>query len=165
VSNTLLQAKLGPPTALAAAPLPAGVLLREATRADAPAIAAAYHASYDGEWTPAESLEDIERAFNGGHGALIPQASLVAVSHDGAIVGAVLTVLDAPWDHTPRGPFVIDVFVTPSARGRGIGRALMVAAMAGSPGPTIALRVEDDNPAALALYESLGFAAQQPAAG
>lgn len=160
MSNTLLQATLGLPTAPAAPP-PAGVLLREATRADARAIAAAYHASYEGEWTAAESLEDIERAFDGGHGALIPQASLVAVEPDGAIVGAVLTVLDAPWDHTPRGPFVIDVFVVPGERGRGLGRALMVAAMAGSPGSTIALRVEDDNPAAIALYEGLGFTAQE----
>ena len=122
-------------------------------------IAAAYHASYDGEWTLAESLEDIERAFDGGHGALVPQASLVAVDDDGAILGAVLTVLDPPWDHTPRGSFVIDVFVVPAARGRGVGRALMLAAMAGAPAPTIALRVENDNAAALALYASLGFTA------
>jgi ribosomal protein S18 acetylase RimI-like enzyme len=137
--------------------MPAGIELREATPADAPSIATAYHASYDGEWTTAESLEDIERAFDGGHGALIPRASLVAEESDGSIVGAVLTVLEAPWDHTPPGPFVIDVFVVPGKRGRGIGRALMLAAMAGSPGLTIALRVEDDNATALALYESLGF--------
>jgi ribosomal protein S18 acetylase RimI-like enzyme len=152
-----LEATLPAPSALAAAPSLEGVLLREATRADAQAIAAAYHESYKGEWTPAESLEDIERAFDGGHGALIPQASLAAVGADGAIVGAVLTVLDAPWDHTPRGPFVIDVFVVPGARDRGIGRALMLAAMAGSPGHSIALRVEDDNAAAIGLYRSLGF--------
>jgi ribosomal protein S18 acetylase RimI-like enzyme len=160
VSNSLLQAPLGAPSA-PAVPLPGGVLLRAATRADAPAIAAVYHASYDGEWTVAESLEDIERAFDGGHGALIPQATLVAEESDGSIVGAVLTVLDAPWDHTPRGPFVIDLFVAPGKRGRGLGRALMAAAMSGSPGISIALRVEGDNTAALALYESLGFVAQR----
>jgi ribosomal protein S18 acetylase RimI-like enzyme len=154
VSNTLLRARLG---GLTAAPVPEGIVLREATRADATTIAAAYHASYDGDWTAAESLEDIERAFDGGNGTLLTTASFVALDHDGHILGAVLTVLDAPWDHTPRGPFVIDVFVVPAARGRGIGRALMLAAMAGSPAPTIALRVERDNAAALALYASLGF--------
>jgi ribosomal protein S18 acetylase RimI-like enzyme len=154
VSNRLLQASLGEPRVMS---MPAGIVLREATPVDAPSIAAAYHASYDGEWAAAESLEDIERTFDGGYGAPIPSATLVAEESDGSIVGAVLTVLDAPWDHTPRGPFVIDVFVAPGQRGRGIGRALMLAAMAGCPGLTIALRVEDDNAAALALYESLGF--------
>ena len=154
MGSTLLQARLGEPTAV---PLLVGAVLREASRVDAAEIADAYHAAYDGEWTPTESLEDIERAFDGGHGTLLPQASFVAVGDDGAILGAVLTVLDAPWDHTPRGPFVIDVFVLPMARGRGVGRALMLAAMAGSPEPTIALRVERDNAVALELYESLGF--------
>ena len=77
MGSTLLQARLGAPRS---ARMPDGVLLRAADRVDAAAIAAAYHASYDGEWTAAESLEDIERAFDSGHGALVPLASLVAAA-------------------------------------------------------------------------------------
>ena len=73
-------------------------------------------------------------------------------------MGAVLTVAQAPWPDVPRGPFVIDLFVLESHRGHGLGESLMRAAMAGAPGDTIGLRVEDDNAAALSLYAKLGFA-------
>ena len=55
---------------------------------------------------------------------------------------------------------VEDVFVADEARGSGLGRALMVAALdvARERGCRRAeLDVNEENPAALALYESLGF--------
>ena len=154
MSNTLLSAPLG---AVAAAPPAAGYALRPAAQKDASAIAKAYLLSYDGAWTFEEALEDVERAFANGHGQLLADASRIAVDSDSTCIGAVFTVLDPPWKATPPGPFIIDVFVVPAARGRGIGRSLMTAAMAAAPGATIALRVEDDNAAAIALYGSLGF--------
>ena len=155
MSASLLSASLG---AVAAAPAAAGFALRPAVEKDASAIAKAYLLSYDGAWTFEDALEDIERAFAHGHGQLLTDASRIAVDSDGTCIGAILTVLDPPWKGTPPGPFIIDVFVVPAARGRGIGRSLVTAAMAGAPGATIALRVEDDNAVAIALYGSLGFA-------
>jgi ribosomal-protein-alanine N-acetyltransferase len=56
---------------------------------------------------------------------------------------------------------ILTLAVTPSARGQGLGRALLQAAAghAASLGAaSIFLEVGADNPAALALYASLGFA-------
>lgn len=56
---------------------------------------------------------------------------------------------------------ILTLAVTPSARGRGLGRALMQAAAAHAAGmgaETMFLEVGTDNPAALALYNSLSFA-------
>lgn len=56
---------------------------------------------------------------------------------------------------------ILTLAVTPAARGRGLGRALMLAAAthaAGLGAQAMFLEVGVDNPAALALYNSLGFA-------
>jgi ribosomal protein S18 acetylase RimI-like enzyme len=53
-----------------------------------------------------------------------------------------------------------DIFVEPSARGSGLGRALAEAALARARErgcARVELDVNEANPAALALYESLGF--------
>ena len=56
---------------------------------------------------------------------------------------------------------ILTLAVSPSARGRGLGRALLQAAMTKSKAlgaETMFLEVGVDNPAALALYAALGFA-------
>ena len=61
-----------------------------------------------------------------------------------------------------------DLFVRESARGRGMGRALAEAAIARARERgcrRIELDVNDANPAALALYEALGFSAWVERAG
>jgi GNAT superfamily N-acetyltransferase len=61
-----------------------------------------------------------------------------------------------------------DLFVRESARGRGMGRALAEAAIARARERgcrRIELDVNDANPAALALYEALGFSAWVEHAG
>jgi N-alpha-acetyltransferase 10/11 len=136
--------------------LSAPLRIRPLTRSDAAEIAAAYHASYPGDWTIEDAAGDVERWFAGHHGRLVPPASL-GWFEDGRLLGAVVTVTNAPSPDTPQGAFVIDLFVLPSERRRGIGRALMLAAMAASPGTSIGLRVEEDNTAARALYGALGF--------
>ena len=79
----------------------------------------------------------------------------------GRPAGAVLTVERSIWDEGLEGPFVIDLFVDPQLRGRGIGRALMTGAMlacrnAGD--AQLSLRVgEGTSDAAHRLYGSLGF--------
>ncbi|GAA4171254.1 GNAT family N-acetyltransferase [Gryllotalpicola koreensis] len=59
------------------------------------------------------------------------------------------------------GPFVIDLFVRPELRGRGVGRALIsgaIAACASTGDKTLSLRVgEGTSLAARQLYGRLGF--------
>ena len=142
--------------------VPDGVELVAAADVGVDAIGLAYWESYGGEAaesTLAEAVEDVRRAFFGAYGPFRPDASLAA-RVDGVVVGAVLTVDDAPWDGVPPGPYVIDLFVVDAQRRRGIGRALMTGAMAGAAAggaTSMGLRVENDAVAARALYDSLGF--------
>ena len=71
------------------------------------------------------------------------------------------------WLGTP-DCFLEDLFVREAARGRGLGRALAEAAIARARERgcrRIELDVNDANPAALALYEALGFSAWVERAG
>ena len=161
MGNRLLVASLDavPPVP---PPAPEGVGLVPAAAAGIAAIGRAYWESYGGEAADStldEAVEDVRRAFHGAYGRFRADASLAALAGD-AVVGAVLTVQDAPWDDVPPGPYVIDLFVVAPHRRAGIGRRLMVAAMAAAVaagGTTMALRVEDDAVAATALYTALGF--------
>jgi ribosomal protein S18 acetylase RimI-like enzyme len=157
MSNRLLVARLGGPVPI---PVVDGVrvTVRPVRPGDTEEVAAVYHAAYDGRWSLREALNDIVGNFAGRSGALVNEASLVAV-HGGSrrVLGAVFTVTGAPWPDTPQGAFVIDLFVSRHFRRQGIARALMLAAMSAAPGDTIHLRVGDDNVAARRLYESLGF--------
>ncbi|WP_130873241.1 GNAT family N-acetyltransferase [[Pseudopropionibacterium] massiliense] len=147
--------------------LPARVLpessLRIVRTDDLEALARLYLVSYPpgiGAANPAGALSEIAATFEGDYGVLRPGASLVAEA-DGRPAGAVLTVERSIWDEGLEGPFVIDLFVDPGLRGRGIGRALMTGAMlacrnAGD--AQLSLRVgEGTSQAAHHLYGSLGF--------
>lgn len=66
------------------------------------------------------------------------------------------------WDEGLEGPFIIDLFVSPQARGRGVGRSLVqhavqICALAGDAALSLRIGV-GTSPAALAIYASLGFA-------
>jgi len=60
-----------------------------------------------------------------------------------------------PW--TDNRTMIYSFAVRQEARGRGIGRALLVAFLAEFPGGIVILDVRSDNVAALALYRSVGF--------
>ncbi|WP_237201056.1 GNAT family N-acetyltransferase [Rothia nasimurium] len=105
----------------------------------------------------AEAEADVAAALRGEYGTFLPQANLV-YEVDGRIVGCVMTVDSPPWDDVSDMLFIIDLFVHPEARGTGVGRALMQAALATLPvRRPVGLRVESDNEPAYALYRSLGF--------
>ena len=59
----------------------------------------------------------------------------------------------APWPDTPDCPFIVELFTAPTQRRLGIGRLLLES----SADVTTALRVAENNVAALALYRGLGF--------
>lgn len=130
---------------------------------DAPDLASAYLASFPagvGAGSPAEADAEIAATYAGEYGMLRYEASFVAAV-DGRAHGAVLVVEHSIWDEDLGGPFVIDLFVAPPLRGRGLGRRLVEAAMhacADAGDITLSLRIgAGTSPAAHALYTRLGF--------
>lgn len=141
-------------------PPPAFAQVRPMTTQDAADLADTYWRSYRDQ-SPGFSLShatgDIARIFSGDHGELVDDASLIAVV-DGRGAGAVVTVTDPPYPATPAGAYVMDLYVVPAERRRGIGSALVRNALAALAGRTVHLRVDDDNETARRLYAAHGFA-------
>ncbi|WP_410788114.1 GNAT family N-acetyltransferase [Kribbella sp. C-35] len=132
-----------------------GVVLRPPAVEDALPLGKLYFEAYDpgvASATEREALEDIELTFAGEYGVLAPNLSRLAWYGD-QLVGALLVVERAPWRDTPDCPFIIELFTARSHRRQGIARLLLSACS----NVTVALRVEDINTAALALYRSVGF--------
>ncbi len=92
--------------------------------------------------------------FKGDSGQFMPDASYVALEGD-RMVGAILIT------HWMGMPLVAELGVAKDRRGRGLGRALLQAAMgrlAGRDEPRLALYVTIGNDPAIALYRSMDFA-------
>lgn len=144
-----------------------GVEVRSPARSDIPLLGALYFSAYEpgvAGADVAEATADIEASFDGDYGELWPEASAVAIRHD-QIVGAVLTVKEAPWDDTPKGPFIIELFVDREHRRQGIARLLIsrcLDALHRAGAASVGLRVVSDNEPALRLYRSMGFATWEP---
>ncbi|HEY3509460.1 GNAT family N-acetyltransferase [Kribbella sp. NPDC051137] len=132
-----------------------GVVLRPPSPSDTEPLGRLYYESYDpgvASATLEEALEDIALTFEGGYGVLTPSLSRLAW-YDDQLVGALLVVDRAPWQGTPDCPFIIELFTARSHRRQGIAKLLLSECS----GVTVALRVTDDNAAALALYRAVGF--------
>jgi [ribosomal protein S18]-alanine N-acetyltransferase len=127
------------------------VKVRPATRADGLALADVHAAAFDAPW-PAD---DILRFAEGRGGFAL------AIEDDGALAGFILCRLIAGEAE------VMTLAVRPAARRRGIGRALLEAAMGlCAPRATaMFLEVAADNPGAVALYAGAGFEAVGRRAG
>lgn len=140
--------------------IPEGVVLRTLEEPDLRAVGKAYWRTYlhsPDEMTLNDATDDVLASWRGEYGPWLADGSFGAWRDD-ELVGAILTVTDAPWDDVPRGPFIIDLFVVPHARRSGIGRALVQAVRAALQ-TSIGLRVDDTATEARALYVSLGFRA------
>ena len=118
--------------------------LRPATRADGAALAQAHAAAFDEPWTAEDLLRFAED--RGGF-------AVAAEDDDGALAGFILCRMIAGEAE------VLTLAVRPAARRRGIGRALVEAAVALSATTASAmfLEVAADNPGAVALYAGAGF--------
>jgi ribosomal-protein-alanine N-acetyltransferase len=119
------------------------VKLRPVTHADGPALAELHASAFDAPWPADEILRFAED--RGGVG--------LAVEADGALAGFILCRLIAGEAE------VLTLAVRPAARRRGIGRALLEAALvlATPIAESMFLEVAADNPGAVALYEGAGF--------
>ncbi|MFP3883749.1 MAG: GNAT family N-acetyltransferase [Actinomycetota bacterium] len=145
-----------------------GVHVRTPSRSDIRGIGQLYFTAYEpglvGE-SVEEAIADIEASWNGDYGEFWKEGSVVA-EQEGRIVGALLTVRQAPWDQTPDGPFIIELFVDSDLRGRGIARWMMergLDAMARQGAKSVGLRVRADNSQAQNFYRSVGFVDWAPA--
>lgn len=147
--------------------VPAGYELRPATAADSRALGRLYFAAYDPGIacaTEEEAVADVAATFASDYGPVWPPGTLAAW-HGGDLAAAVMTTYPAPWDDTPRCPFVVELFTDRAHRRRGLASALLVsvlhAARQAEP-PGVALRVDSGNEAAVALYRSLAFREWDP---
>ena len=139
-----------------------GITFRRPARSDVAGIGRLYFSAYEpglvGE-TVEEAIADMEASWDEEYGALWEEGSLVA-EQGAKIVGALLTVTEAPWDQTPEGPFIIELFTDPDVRGGGVARALIeraLEAMAGDGARSAGLRVLAENTRAQEFYRSVGF--------
>jgi ribosomal protein S18 acetylase RimI-like enzyme len=122
-------------------------------RSASSSVSAVRDARYDDVLISFDRL--IEYVFSRRHELLIAEDS------DGTLLGFLLMLYDLPDEVTlTEQAFVAYTAVEPSARGRGVGRALMEAAEAAAraAGLTyISLMVTEENRAARALYDRTGF--------
>ena len=98
---------------------------------------------------------DLARALSG------PSSTVLAsVSEDGALLGTAMV------GHDGHRGWVYYLAVTPSARGTGLGRALMAAAeewVASQGIPKLMLMVRSSNTAVRGFYDALGYAREDTA--
>lgn len=158
--SEMVRTGIGAPPA---GPLPSGVTLRPVGAADEEALARLHMAAYSGRFDRYLFLETEDEAadarqlvgdlFRGRWGEPSTAGSIGAVV-DGELRGAVLSVKRGP------GALIADVMVDPAAQGKGIGRAVLAAAVEGldraGERPAV-LNVTEGNAHAQRLYERLGF--------
>ena len=116
-----------------------------------PAYLAAFAPGHPDRMEAADALRHLEGIVAGKLGALLDSSGIAL--RDGRVVGAILvaTIVDGPPPFA--GPWVMEVFREPSARGA--GRALIQRALNRSTG-SLGLAVTHGNPAEK-LYAALGF--------
>jgi mycothiol synthase len=144
---------------------PAGVHIRPMLAGEEPRVLDALNRNWADTWgfTPIRS-EMLEHDLDGQRAGML-------LGVDAVDDGRILATCHAVFDETDRNPdgdpraWISNLTVDPDARGRGLGRALLLAGLrflrdrgAGS----ITLGVDADDPPPLRLYESVGF---QPMSG
>jgi ribosomal protein S18 acetylase RimI-like enzyme len=100
---------------------------------------------------PAEQLDAAKAAGMARIVRRVPAAQRIAFIRSVAAYSADVAPLTQP------GGYISRVAVAESARGRGLGAALVQAVRAMEPDRPLVLHVRRDNTAALRLYERLGF--------
>ena len=134
------------------------IAVRRATRGDAAEVARLLH-DFQAEFDePSPGLEALTERYED----LISKREMVVLLAGGGPDGFA-QLRFRPWVYSAgqnAHSYLEELYVVPSLRGRGIGRALLEAAMeaARAEGAThMELGTSEDDTAALALYESAGF--------
>lgn len=132
---------------------------------DAAALAvlslAAYHQDPVSEEDVAQKQETIQAIFAGSRGPLLLEVCLAAVDEMGAILAAVLVSRRPNDSEAPQVPHFVELITAPEHRRQGLAEQLVLIAMetlSQAHYEHIAVRVDDSNAAALALYLSMDFA-------
>ncbi|WP_427018076.1 GNAT family N-acetyltransferase [Pseudarthrobacter sp. P1] len=136
---------------------------RTVEEGDITRIGELYFTAYD-PGQASDSLEaaiaDMSASLAGKYGKFMPKASHVALDETGTIIAAVLVVERAIGDDTPDSPFIFELFTDREFRRRGLAEDLVLATMDtlfNLGHEQVALRVDSNNAAAIALYLSLDF--------
>lgn len=107
----------------------AGLKLAAFATANYVGLAECYFAAYSpgpGTLTLAEAKKQLKARLKGDHGQILPGASPTALL-DGLVVGSLQVVERSIWDPQVEHPCVIELFVHPEQRGKGIATALLAA--------------------------------------
>jgi ribosomal-protein-alanine acetyltransferase len=127
---------------------PPAITLRRARPADAPAIGRLETAAFTGDRLSPRSIR---------HALTQGRSACVIAEAEGVAAGYALVLLRRGSARARLYSLAVD----PKRRGLGIGRALLLAAgraAAAAGAARLGLEVRVDNPAAIALYRSAGFA-------
>lgn len=138
-----------PPRAIKAGDLP--------TLTDLYLHAYPHEASHPGPGKPADTISAI---FDGTHGTPIPQASLLTDNAEGRITAAIITTERALGNDGSRTAFIAELFTHPDHRRQGLAEDLLSHAMQALHElghRTLAVTVDSNNAAAIALYLSRDF--------
>ena len=132
------------------------VIIRELRSTDWPSVQAIYQEGIEGGHATFESHAPSWADFDRGH---LRDARLVAVDHDGAVLGWV-AASPVSTRAVYRGVVEDSVYVAAAAQGRGIGRALLRSFIEASEGVgiwTVQASIFPENAASLAVHEREGF--------
>jgi N-alpha-acetyltransferase 10/11 len=151
-----LAARTGPHDGTAAVPV------RPIDARDLPELDRMYRRAYaDG---PAHSDGGgpgwIRALFEGVHGRLVTEASLVATSTDGSLTAAIITTEPAPGSESGGQAFIAELITRPEDRRQGLAEELLrqcMHALHSLGRSTVAVSVDSRNAAAMALYLSRDF--------
>lgn len=136
---------------------------RTVTRDDIPRLGELYFTAYEpggaGE-NQQSAMERLKEKFAGKSAAFLPEASHVALDENGTIVAAILVLDRDPEERGADAPFIFELFTDREFRRRGLAEDLVQATMDtlfNTGREEVAVRVQETNSAALALYLSLDF--------
>lgn len=130
---------------------------------DLPELAELYMHAYADSTSPPDkdkAAGRISAAFDGIHGAPIPEASLMTADANKRITAAIVTTERALRSDGPKTAFIAELFTHPGNRREGLAEELLSHALQvlhGMGHKTVAVTVSSANAAAIAFYLSRGF--------